>query len=228
MVLGQTDPFGAPALMRAQAFEEYLVNTAINNNYGLKELQYEQERSKAQLQSAKRRWANGVNINFGGLITDSITYVQNPAPGQSQVQLPGYNFGMGISLGPILQQRGITKEFTSGTKVADARIQLYMAELRREVLARYRKYLLAIEIYGTRLQAQEVAATNRALLNEMFVANRAEFEEMNQAESAYFRAVELRQQAEAEVQIARYDLEEIVGEKWDVLERVRTTMQKRG
>ncbi len=92
-------------------------------------------------------------------------------------------------------------------------------EVRREVLERYQNYLTALEIFNIRIKAQEAASQTYTLLSEQFKRGKAELEDFNKATENYFAAQENRQQAQADVNITKLTLEEMLGVTYEQAKR---------
>jgi outer membrane protein TolC len=213
-------PSLSPTVPNAKPFEEYLVGLALRNNPNLAEFAAKMKDAEARIGLANRRWLNGVTLNGGGQTSNQIVFVNG------QAIFPGYNVGLGLSLGPLFEHKNSIKQQKANQDLVIAQQKVFEAELRRMTLTAYRIVLMNIEIYSARLQAVETATANRALIQELFSSNQAEFDELNGAETTYFGALEKLSMAEAEIAISKYELEELVGEKWDNLDRVRQTYKK--
>ena len=69
-----------------------------------------------------------------------------------------------------------------------------------------------------RVEVEQDAKASFILVNEQYKKDEADFGELNEASGAYHQAQESRIKAESEVSIAKIQLEEIIGIKWEQLQ----------
>lgn len=210
-----------PLDQRPRDFEDYLVQLAFRNNPNFTALNAGVAKVDAQIKAAKIDWFNGFSGNVGIAPRDSFIISQIPSLPPGQRVYPGVNYGIGINFGPILTNRAKVKVIQQERIIAEAEVTKKQYELRAAVLTRYRKYQLSIEVLTARLQALETATTNKALITELFNSNKVDFEDLNRAESSYFAALEAKLTAETEVLLAKIDIEEIIGIRWDEVEKYK-------
>ena len=85
----------------------------------------------------------------------------------------------------------------------------------------------SIEIYNARKKAEDDAESVYYLLTEKFRKDKASFEEYNNASSSYHNSVEKRLEAKSEIELARFKLEELLGVRWEKVERNKKRYEKR-
>lgn len=210
-----------PLDQRPRDFEDYLVQLAFRNNPNFTALNAGVDVVDAQIKAAKINWVNGFSGNVGLAPRDSFIIAQIPSLPPGQRVYPGVNYGIGINLGPIFTNRAKVNIIKQERVIAEAEVTKMQYEIRAAVLTRYRKYLLAVEVLTARLQALETATTNKELLTELFNSNKTDFEDLNRAESSYFAALEAKMMAEAEIGIAKIAIEEMIGIRWDEVEKYK-------
>ncbi len=161
-------------------------------------------------------WLKAFNANIGfNSLKDTVQVLG------ATYLAPGYNYGLSVSLGQL---------FTTGPRIDMAKEMQKVEELerdqsklnlRKEVLHRYNEHLLSIEILKTRQLAEEDASATFQLISALFKKNRANFDEKNKASITYYDTMEKRLAAETEVSNTKYSLEEILGVKWEQVERLK-------
>jgi outer membrane protein TolC len=211
-----------PVEVRPKTFEDYLVQLSWLNHPHREWLEQQIEVSKAEVKKERRSWMEpiGANVGFNSL-KDTVSLLG------ARYLAPGYNYGFSLSLGSILTTKSKVTLAQGKQKLEELRLQEYKLELRKELLKRYRRHLLSIEVLKARQQAEEDAQANYTLISELFKKNKAPFEDLNQASISFHTALEKKLEAEAEVSISRFELEEILGTKWESLDRVRERYEKK-
>jgi outer membrane protein TolC len=131
------------------------------------------------------------------------------------VTYPLWNVGVGINIGDLMNRKHKIKIAEERLKITDTEGIRRRTEIRSKVLQRYQKYLVAYEIYKIRLQALDVAEGNQKNISELFKANKAKMDDYGSANKAYFEALEGKAKAETDIKLARFDLEEVLGVKWE-------------
>jgi outer membrane protein TolC len=219
------DQIITPADQRPRDFEEYLVQLAWNNAPQNAKTAARVNIAKAKLKATKGEWGNAVGGNVGINPRDSLS-----APGianlpNGAIVYPGYNFGISLNLGPLLTAKGKVTAAKEEIKVAEAEVNELKITIRTQTLMAYRHYLTTIEILKARVQALESASANRTFLRERFNSNKAEYDDLNAAENTYFKSLEDKIVAEGNIQIAKIDLEGLIGIKYEVAEKYKTKLQ---
>jgi len=205
-----------PDNVRAASFEDYLVQVAWRNRPESKILQKKVNIAEFGVKAQKREWLNAFNANFGfNSVKDTITFFQNRYLG------PGYNYGLSLSLGHLFTNGPKVKMAEEKVEIENFNLKTEKLSIRREVLQRYHKYLLAIETLKARQQAEEDAFANYQLISELFKKNRADFDEANKASITYHDTKEKRLAAETEIAITKLELEEMLGVKWEQVSKYK-------
>ncbi len=217
---------------RAKSFEDYLVQIAWQNNQRKRSLGIEKEVADERVELAKKQWMRGLQFNASMSPRDKTVLFQlSPdiqAANAGEVIPPFLNFGLGYSIGDALTQKNEVRIKKKETEIYEFKINEERLIVRKRVLAAYQQYLSAIEIYNARKKAEDDAESTYYLLSEKFKKDKATFEEYNNASSAYHNSVEKRLQADSEIQLAKIDMEELLGVRWEAVERNKGKYSKRG
>lgn len=224
--LGQTVDFDAivpPAGTDPATFGDYLVQVAYLNNPSNDALAAEVAIADVEIRRAKLGWLDQINANvnftsqqqeyegfFGLGNANSPTYLG-----------PGLNYGVSANIGGIVNNGKNVTIAQQEKRIAEAELDQEKLQLRAAVLTRLEQYDAAREVLRIRRQSEIDAETNYTLVRNLFEQNKAQFEDLAAAGDIYNRAVEATAVAESRVRIARYAIEELVGEPWNALLVVR-------
>lgn len=220
-----TRPAAATA---SRDFEEYLVQIAIANNPDLQAVTHKKEIDAQEILIAKKDWLKnslvGLNINESNLPYFMVNTLGVRSLFGREIDLaripnivtyPLWNIGFGINISDMLNRKHKVKIAQERLKITDTEGVRRRTEIRVKVLQRYQKYLMAYEIYKIRLQALDIAETNQKNVTELFKVNKAKLDDYGSANKMYFDALEGKAKAEIDIKIARFDLEEVLGVKWE-------------
>jgi len=215
---------------RAKSFEDYLVQIAWQNNQTKRKIGVQKEVAIERINLARKQWLRSLQFNASLSPRDQLTLATIPSgmldPGT--VIPPFLNFGMGYSLGDLFTQKNEVKIAKKEAEVFEFDLNQEMLEVRKRVLTAYQQYLGSIEIYNARKKAEDDAESTYYLLSEKFKKDKATFEEYNQASSAYHNSVEKTLQANGDIQLAKLDMEEMLGVRWEAVERNKSRYSKKG
>ena len=213
------DEIVPPASVAPATFGDYLVQRAYLNNSSNAALGAEVAIADIEIRRAKLAWLDQLNANvnfssqqqefqgrFGFGNDDSPTFLG-----------PGFNYGLSANLGGIINNGKTVASARQQKRIAEALRDQEKLQLRAVVLTRLESYDAAREVLRIRRQSEIDAETNYTLVRNLFEQNKAQFEDLAAASDIYNRAVEATAVAESEVRIARYAIEEIVGEPWSAL-----------
>ena len=213
-------------------FEDYLVQMAWKNNPSNETITgYEVEYRKQEVQMAKKEWlrnmSGAINLNDNNYTTLTGRRNRDSAnsPITNIVTFPLVNLSFGVNLGDLVSRKYRVAAATQKQKIAEAEIGSKRLRVRGEVLGRYQKYLESLDVLKVRVQALEVTDGAKTQISNLFALNKAKFEDYSDANQAYFDAMEQKVRAESEVKAARYALEEVIGVKWETVEKVKAAYE---
>lgn len=194
-------------------FREYLVQLAWMNN---PENAVAQRESKiVQLQSANTRkeWMRDIGLSFN-VNEANIESFGQPLT-ETNSFFPRWNFAIGISPYNIFTQPTKNKISRQREMVAKMAIDERMLATRRETLLAYERFKAANESLSFRAIFEKDAYNNYLLVKQLYEKDELNFQDYSAASSAYFQAQEMRQKSDIEVRLAQYDLEALIGVRWE-------------
>lgn len=217
-----------PSEMGTRNFKEYLVQLAWINSPENEALDFEKDLREYELKVEKKDWMDdvrfSVNLNENNLNRDTI-FVVPGAPGASAASqtnlFPIFNFNASVSLGTFTNRKNRLGIAEQRVKIAESNINQKKLNVRMEILQRYENYLMHEEILKAVIQAEQNANQALLLITDLFKADKATFEDYNSASISYNAAVEKRIKANAELNIAQYLVEEMIGISLDEAKRMR-------
>ena len=224
--------------VRPLTFEDYLVQLAWQNSFELEGSKYEVEARGQEIFLAKKDWTRnfqgGLNMNdvsFPYFLVNSlgqeywfgkkIDLTKVP----SVATYPLWNVGVGENVGELLVRKHKVKYAENRKKISESDLNFKKQKLRGEVLKRYQEYLSSFDIFKVRVQALDAAESNKNQIQSLFSVNKVQFEDYNTANKAYFDALENKVKGEAEIKLKRIALEELIGTKWESVERVKASYE---
>lgn len=219
--IGTADDLIPPEGVRPRTFEDFLVQTAWLNHPSRSFSDQKIKVAKLEVNQQKKGWMEQVSGNLGfNSLRDTVSLLG------TQYLAPGFNYGVSFSIGSLLTNKSKVKVAEGKVKLEEFSQQELKLNLRKEVLYRYQKYKLSVEILKARKQAEEDALSKYTLISELFQSNKASFEEYNEASISYHSAREKRLTTETDIRLAVIDLEEILGARWENIERNRARYEK--
>jgi outer membrane protein TolC len=160
---------------------------------------------------------NITKTNVGWLDAFSVSYYYRPTQGAVDIVNPnifnGYQLGVSLNLGAILQKPFATKEAKAQYKVAQLEEKQYNLTITALVKARYFAYLEQLGNLKLRTRAYTDAEALVKLLRNKFEKNEVTFDDYQRA---LIQSTEQNQQiihAESGVFTTKSALEELLGEK---------------
>lgn len=199
---------------RPRDFEGFLVQLAWLNTAENRAAEGKMTIAEIEQEASKWNWVEDIGLSMNVNPTSNIITVNG-----NQFFQPGVTYGVSVNAGGILTSGFERKVAAEKVKIAEAGVHQQKLVVRSLVLRAYQRYLLAKEILISRSQAEEDAAAAYMVISELFKKNRAEVKDYTAASTTHFSAIEQRQTAEAEIQIAIIELEEIIGIEWEIAER---------
>lgn len=215
-------------------FEDYLVQLAMTNNPELEAVGYQLEIDRQEILLAKKEWnknlTTGINVNESNLPYFMVNTLNIKTIGGREIDLdripqtvnyPFWNLGFNFNVGDILNRKNKVAIAETRQKITQTEGKRRKMEIRALVLGRYQKYLATIEVLKVRLQLVDVAEANKSAVSNAYAVNKAKIEEYNEANKSYFLALEEKVKAESDIKLAKYELEEVIGAKWEVVEKMK-------
>ena len=216
-----------PSEMGTRNFKEYLIQLAWMNSPENEALDFEKDLRDFEFKAEKKDWMDdvrfSVNLNENNLNRDTIFVVPgaNPSAANQTNLFPIFNFNATVSLGTFANRKNRLGIAEQRVKIAESNINQKKLNVRLEILKRYENYLMHQEILKAIIQAEENANQALLLITDLFKADKASFEDYNAASISYNSAVEKRIKASAELNIAQYLIEEMIGISFDEAKKMR-------
>jgi outer membrane protein TolC len=205
-----------------------LVQQAWTNSQEKEKNRTEMAIAKKEVEIARKEWMDQVQMGFNlNEISLGNAFDSGENPTDNIVVYPLYTFNASISLGTLYnnKKKREIKEFEVKLQELDERQQkLY---LRREVLSRYQILLLAEKVLDTRILAEEDSKNTRDISAERFKTGEIKLEDMTKASESYYQALENRMTAETDLEIAKIDLEQLLGIQWSFAVKMRQRIKNR-
>ncbi len=195
---------------RSKTLEEYLVQLAWHNNPDNKILNTEVAIADNEIKLTKNEWTRDIraSFNINEISLSNIVYGDRL---DLPVFYPIYNFTATINLGTFVRRKPEVQNAQYEKLIAEQEVNNRKIEIRREVLERYEKYLLSLEVVKIKVQAEDNAYTTYKLLSEKFKSGKAELEEFTKASETYFRSQEDHKKAQSEIKTSKIAVEEMIG-----------------
>jgi outer membrane protein TolC len=210
---GQQTDFDAviqPIDTKARDFSEYLVQLAWMNNPESAIVQGEYLNAKSDNKNIKKEWMRDVAASFN-LNESNLRGVDTAG----NVFFPRYNIGITLNLYNILSQPEKSKIGQRRMELANHRINQRKLELRAETLQRWAAFRLAREIVKERLLVEQELNNTFIIVQQLYKTDEKTLEEFTTASAAYYQAREARIRAVTEQEMAKFQLEAIIGLRWD-------------
>jgi outer membrane protein TolC len=210
---GQQTDFDAviqPIDTKARDFSEYLVQLAWMNNPESAIVQGEYLNAKSDNKNIKKEWMRDVAASFN--LNESNL---RGADTSGNVFFPRYNIGITLNLYNILSQPEKSKIGQRRMDLANHRINQRKLELRAETLQRWAAFRLAREIVKERLLVEQELNNTYIIVQQLYKTDEKTLEEFTTASAAYYQAREARIRAVTEQEMAKFQLEAIIGLRWD-------------
>lgn len=222
------DKIVPPEGTRPPTFEDYLVQLAWTNSQAKEKHGIETAIAEKEVEIARKDWMDQVQLGFNLNEVSLSNVLESRADKADNIVIyPLYTFNAAISLGTLYNNRKKREIKEFEVKLEALEMREDMLALRREVLSRYHKLLLAEEVLAARTHAEEDAKNTRDITAERFKTGEIELEDMTRASESYYRALENRLTAQTDIELAKFELEEYIGIKWEVAQKMRERLEKK-
>lgn len=188
-----------------------LIATAKENHPRLKVFSSQVSAAKHDLSGVKASWLEPFSFQY---VTRS-----NDQPNTTPVNittadvLSGYQFGVAINPGSLLQKPSQVKKARDQVRIAELNQEEYNLTLEAEVKRRYFIYLQYKTVLLPATNAYLDAESNLKALRLKYQRSEITFEAYNAVSSAFNQAAQARIQAEVNLLTAKSDLEELTVRK---------------
>ena len=199
-----------PVDTKARDFSEYLVQLAWMNWPEGAIAQEEVKNAQSEEKNTRKEWMRDVQATF------NLNEANLRAPDtSSNVFFPRYNFGLNLNLYNILSQKEKNRISKREILIAEHNVDRRKLEIRSETLSRYAKFRLAKDILKSRTLVEGDMNATYILVQQLYKNDEKTLEDYTTASAAFFAAQEARLQAETDVLITKFRVEEMIGLKWE-------------
>lgn len=212
-VFAQQTDFDAviqPVDSKARDFSEYLVQLAWMNYPESAIAQYELLNANSDQKNIKKEWMRDVQASFN-LNESNLRGVDT----SGNVFFPRYNLGITLNLYNILTQKEKTRIGGRRIDIAEQKVNQRKLTLRSETLQRWANFRLAREIVKERALVEQELNNTFIIVQQLYKSDEKTLEEYTTASAAYYQAREARIRAATDLELAKFQLEEIIGLRWE-------------
>lgn len=199
-----------PVDAKARDIAEYMVQLAWLNSPEGRIAEAELLNARSENKNTRKEWMRDVNASFN--INESNL---KGADTLGNVFFPRYNFGLTLNLYNIISQKEKNNIGRRRQDIAEERINLRKRAIRADALGAWAKFRLAREIYKERSIVEQELNNNFILIQQLYKSDEATLEQYTTTSATYYQAREGRIQAQTEVELAKFKLEEIIGLRWE-------------
>ena len=199
-----------PIDAKARDIAEYMVQLAWLNSPEGKISETELLNARSENKNTKKEWMRDVNASFN--FNESNL---KGADTLGNVFFPRYNFGVTVNLYNILSQKEKNNIGRRRMDIAEERIHQRKREIRADALTRWSEFRLAREIFKERSTVELDLNNNFILIQQLYKSDEATLEQYTTTSATYYQAREARIRAQTEADIAKYNLEEVIGIRWE-------------
>ena len=199
-----------PVESKARDFAEYLVQLAWMNYPESAIAQDEWLNARSDNKNIKKEWMRDVAASFN-LNESNLRGVDT----SGNVFFPRYNIGITLNLYNILTQKEKSKIGTRRVDMAEHRINQRKLSIRSETLQRWAGFRLSREIIKERALVEQELNNTFIIVQQLYKSDEKTLEEYTTASAAYYQAREARIRAATEVELAKFQLEEMIGLRWE-------------
>lgn len=199
-----------PVDTKARDIAEYIVQLAWLNYPESAISQAEVKVAQSDNKNVRKEWMRDAQASFN--LNESNL---RGADTSGNVFFPRYNIGLTLNLYNILSQKEKSKIGGYRVDIAEHRMNQRKLEIRAEALRRWSNFKLSREIVKERTLVEQELNNTYIIVQQLYKSDEKTLEEYTTASAAYYQAREARIRAVADMEQAKYQLEEIIGLKWE-------------
>jgi outer membrane protein TolC len=195
--------------LTADTYINKLVDTAIKNYPRLRTYQNRIEAAKANVSRTKASWLDALTVSY--VYQPGTTTIDPVNPTTSYFK--GLQAGVFLNVGTLLAKPSQVRQAKLETEVIRSELSEYRITITTEVKKRY--YLYIQRLAELKLQIRATLETGNSLKDYKYKFEKGEetFDAYNKVQVQYSEHQQTKVQAEANVFIAKADLEELLGTK---------------
>lgn len=192
-------------------YVEKLINVTKENYPRIKNFQSQVNVAKFKVTKAQFSWFDGLTFSYVYQPNNTLNIV-NPN------FFNGYQIGVLFNLGGFIQKPFNVKQTKEELKIAGYEKDEYELTITSEVKKRYFTYLQYLSTLKLRARSVEDATSILELIKHKFEKGEETFENYNKALLSVTQQNEAKIQNEANLLIAKSDLEELLGQKLETIQ----------
>ncbi len=195
--------------LAADTYISKLVDTAMKNYPRLRTYQNRIDVAKANVSKTKASWLDALTVSYVYQPEQATINPVNPTTSYFK----GLQAGLFLNVGTLLAKPAQIRQAKLETAVIRSELDEYRVTLTTEVKKRY--YLYLQRVAELKLQIRALTETGNSLKDFKFKFEKGEetFDSYNKVQIQYSEHQQTKVQAEANVFIAKADLEELLGTK---------------
>ncbi len=186
------------------AYLQRLIDTAIKYYPRVQTQRHHVEIAENDVKKARAGWFDAFNFSYLYSPNNSTTLV-NPN------LLNGYQVGMLLNVGSLLQKPYIVKHAKGDLEVVKAEYDEYIINLTALVKERYYLYIQSKQLLKVKMQAALDVETTVQQIKYKYEKGEESLENLNKNMFSYDNTLQAKIEAEASMLIAKARLEELVG-----------------
>jgi outer membrane protein TolC len=192
------------------SFEEKLVQLAWRNDPNNSQIVKQSSVARYNLKQAQWTWLDYITVrgNLNEFTLNPSADLNNRA-----AFYPRYNFGIAIPLGSIATNSLEVKKKRVEASIAEDAIKAKKLAVRAEILTRYAHYQLAAKKYKIQKETTEQSDVNFKYIEQRFKDGQEDLQTYNNILERNTNQQLRLAEVEAELKIAKYDVEEMIGTK---------------
>ncbi|MDQ6762311.1 MAG: TolC family protein [Bacteroidota bacterium] len=187
---------------------EKLIQTAKQNYPRHKIFSKQIEIAQANVSKIQLSWFDGLGIYYLYLPPNSVGGTVNPTTNRS-----GFQLGFSLNFGSLLEKPAQIKAAKGDKQVAILEKDEYDLNIERDVKERYYKYIQQVTLLRQRTQLALDAQTLMTTVRNKFERGEETFENFNNVQTSLNQQIQDKISTEAEMLIAKAQLEELLNEK---------------
>jgi len=200
---------------------EKFVQMAVEHNRGSKISEYKSLAAKQDIELAKYNWTNNLMAQFNFNENNASSWGVGPERNDPTTGLPitnnffpRYQVSLRVPLGVFVLTPMEVKKATHLYKITLEEKENFYRQLTNEVTKKYQNYIIRQKSLLIKLEAETKLHSFYGLVSKNPNTKEiAAMEKEAQVFAAYSQALELRNLAEAELRMAKFDLEQLIGAK---------------
>lgn len=191
--------------------KEKLVELAMKNPQ-LTAADAERNKAVAEMRKASSAWADYVTFSVN---INEVSLKQYDVNQYGQIFFPLWNIGINIPLGSFVGKAQTVKSARSQVDFYAAKKEQVARNVRATVLIKYQDYLTKKQLLSLQSEITEDDYTAFTQAEQKFATGSITYDAYSQASKTYNNELTKRITLERDVQVAKYELEEIIGVKLD-------------